>query len=92
MAMKYTADDLKAKIREFNPELEQKGVNLEITWEEAGHRFALKLSQAGQETGAYLHQKDADECMSGERCLNMVVIVTQMVAELEDLVTPRKPG
>jgi 23S rRNA G2069 N7-methylase RlmK/C1962 C5-methylase RlmI len=92
MARKYTAEDLKEKIREFNPELDQKGMNLEITWDEAGQRFALKLSQAGQETGAYLDQKDAEECISGERCLNLVVLVTQLVAELEDRVTPRKPG
>jgi hypothetical protein len=92
MATDYTADKLKAKILEFNPDLEPKGMNLEITWDEAGQRFALKLSQAGQETGAYLYQKDADECMSGERCLNLVVLVTQLMAELEDLVTPRKPG
>lgn len=92
MAMDYNADNLKDKIREFIPELDQKGMNLEITWDAAGQRFALKLSQAGQETRAYLYQKDADECMSGQRCLNLVVIVTQLVAQLEDLVTPRKPG
>lgn len=92
MAMDYTADHLKAKILEFNPELDQKGMNLDITWDAAGQRFALKLSQAGQETGTYLYQKDADDCLAGQRCLNLVVIVSQLMAQLEDLVTPRKPG
>jgi hypothetical protein len=92
MAMDYTADHLKAMILEFHPELDQKGMNLEVTWEAAAQRFALRLSQAGQETGAYLYQKDADDCLSGQRCLNLVVIVSQLMAQLEDLVTPRKPG
>jgi hypothetical protein len=92
MAINYTADNLKAMIREFHPEVDQEGMNLEVTWDAAGQRFALKLSQAGKETGAYLDQKDADECISGQRCLNLVVLVTQLITELEDLVTPRKPG
>ncbi len=90
--MKYSADDLKAKIREFHPEITQKGMNLNVTWDASGKRFALALSQAGQEVGAYLDKKDADECLAGKKCLNLAVQVTQLIAELTDLVTPRKPG
>ena len=90
--MNYSTDQLKEKVRGFHPELERKGVNLSIDRDEAGKRFALKLSKAGKEVGAYLDQKDADECMSGKKCLNLAVLVTQLLAELEDLITPRKPG
>jgi hypothetical protein len=30
--------------------------------------------------------------MGGKKCLNLAVLVTQLLAELEDLITPRKPG
>jgi hypothetical protein len=90
--MKYSTDNLKDKIREFHPELDQNGMNLTVTWDEAGKRFALKLAKAGKEVGAYLEQKDADDCLSGKKCVNLAVTVTQLSAELEDLVTPRKPG
>jgi hypothetical protein len=90
--MNYSTDNLKVKIREFHPEIEQNGLDLAVTGDERGSRFALKLSKAGKEVGAYLDQKDADECMSGKKCLNLAVLVTQLMAELEDLVTPRKPG
>jgi hypothetical protein len=90
--MNYSTDQLKEKVRGFHPELERNGVNLSIDRDEAGKRFALKLSKAGKEAGAYLDQQDADECMSGKKCLNLAVHITQLLAELEDLITPRKPG
>ena len=42
--------------------------------------------------GAYLDPKDADDCLAGKKCVNLAVQVTQLLAELEDLITPRKPG
>jgi len=90
--MNYDIDRVKDKIREFHPEIERNDMDLIVGWDEAGKRYALKLSKAGEEVGAYLDQKDADECLAGKKCLNLAVQVTQMVAELEDLVTPRKPG
>ena len=90
--MNYSTDQLKEKVRGFHPELAQNGVDLSVDWDAAGKRFALKLGKAGKEVGAYLDQKDADECMTGKKCLNLAVLVTQLLAELEDLITPRKPG
>jgi hypothetical protein len=90
--MNYSTDNLKDKIRQFHPEVDQKGMKLQVTWDEAAKRFALALSQAGQEVGAYLDKQDADDCMAGKKCLNLAVQVTQLIAELTDLVTPRKPG
>jgi hypothetical protein len=90
--MNYSTDQLKEKMRGFHPELAQNGVDLSVDWDTAGKRFAFKLSKAGKVVGAYLDQKDADECMSGKKCLNLAVIVTQLLADLEDLITPRQPG
>ncbi len=67
-------------------------MNLSIGRDEAGKRYTLKLSKAGEEVGAYLDEKDTDECMAGKKCVNLAVQVTQLLAELEDLITPRKPG
>ena len=81
-----------AKIREFHPELDPNNIDLDVSWDEAGKRYALKLSKSGEAVGSYLDQKDADECLAGKKCLNLAVQVTQLIAELEDLITPRKPG
>ena len=90
--MNYSTDQLKEKIAGFHPELAQNGVSLSADWDAAGKRFALKLGKGGKEVGAYLDQKDADECMAGKKCLNLAVLVTQLLADLEDLISPRKPG
>lgn len=90
--MGYTITGLKDKILEFHPEIAAKGIDLSVSFDEASNRFALKLSKEDQELGAYLDKKDADACMDGEKCVNLAVQVAQVLAELEDLVTPRKPG
>ena len=90
--MNQPVSSIIAKIREFHPEIAQNNIDLMVTWDEAGKRYALKLSKSGETVGSYLDQKDADECLAGKKCVNLAVQVTQLIAELEDLLTPRKPG
>jgi hypothetical protein len=92
LAMDHQIEQVKEKILAFHPEIDQNNVGLSVTWDAAAKRFALKLSKAGEAVGAYLEQKDADDCLAGQKCVNLAVQVTQLLAELEDLVTPRKPG
>ena len=79
------------KIREFHPEIERNNVDLSVIWDESGKRYALKLGKSGLAVGAYLDQKDADDCLEGKKCVNLAVQVTQLLAELEDLITSRQP-
>ncbi len=90
--MGYTIVGLKDKILEFHPEIARQGFNLSVTFDDATNRFLLKLSKAGHELGAYLEKKDADACMDGKKCVDLAVQLTQLLAEFEDLLTPRKPG
>jgi len=90
--MGYTIAGLKGKILEFHPEIARQGVNLTVNFDEAANLFVLKLSKGGHELGAYLEKKDADACMNGRKCVDLAVQVAQLLAEFEDLLTPRKPG
>ncbi|MFZ5447197.1 MAG: hypothetical protein ACOZFS_00970 [Thermodesulfobacteriota bacterium] len=90
--MGQQVDRVVEKIREFHPEIAQKNLDLNVTWDEAGKRYAVRLSKAGEAVGAYLDQKDAEDCLAGKQCVKFAVQVTQLLAELEDLITPRKPG
>lgn len=81
-----------AKIGEFHPEIERNNMELSVSWDEAGKRYALKLSKSGETVGSFLDPKDANDCLAGKKCVNLAVQVTQLIAELEDLITPRKPG
>jgi hypothetical protein len=91
-AMNQQISRIIAKIREYHPEIERNNIELSVSWDEAGKRYALKLSKSGETVGSYLEQKDADDCLAGKKCVNLAVQVTQLSAELEDLLTPRKPG
>jgi hypothetical protein len=77
------------KIREFHPEIDRKNMDLSVSWDEAGKHYALRLSKSGVTVGAYLDPKDADECLAGKKCVNLAVQVTQLIADLEDLITPQ---
>jgi|WetSurMetagenome_2_1015567.scaffolds.fasta_scaffold186204_3 hypothetical protein len=90
--MEPQVDRVTEKIREFHPEISRNNLNLNVTYEEVGDRYLIKLSKAGEVVGSYMDQKDADDCLAGKKCVNLAVQVTQLIAELEDLVTPRKPG
>jgi hypothetical protein len=90
--MEQQVDHVIEKIREFHPEIKQNNIDLSVTFDKAGDRYAIKLSKSGEAVGSYLDEKDADDCLTGRRCVNLAVQVTQLIAELEDLITPRKPG
>jgi hypothetical protein len=90
--MKEQIGRVTATIRKFHPEIEQNNLDLNVNYDEAEDRYLVKLSKSGETVGAYLDQKDVDDCLEGKKCVNLAVQVTQLIAELEDLLTPRKPG
>ncbi len=90
--MDYTLGSLKEKIQELHPEIQAGGLDLSLVYDEGSRRFVLKLAKGKDEVGAFLERTDADDCRAGKKCVNLAVQVTQMLAELADLTTPRKPG
>jgi hypothetical protein len=81
--MAYTIEALKDKIREFHPEIAQKGINMAVSEAEAD-KYLVNFAKAGEEFGFYLEKKDADDCMAGKSCVNLAVMVTECLVELED--------
>ena len=90
--MEPQIDRVTEKIREFHPEIQTNNMDLSISFDKPAHRYVIKLSKSGESVGAYLDQKDADDCLEGKKCVNLAVLVTQLITELEDLLTPRQPG
>jgi hypothetical protein len=81
--MDYTIETLKDKIREFHPELAEKGMNLTVT-PEGEDKYLIKLDKSDEEFGFYLEKKEADDCMAGKSCVNLAILMTECVVELED--------
>ena len=88
--MNYTIDELKAKILEFHPEIKEKDVNLDVSFNDGEGKYEVRLNKAGEEFGAFIEKQDADDCMAGKKCLSLAVLVTQLLAELEDRISPRR--
>jgi hypothetical protein len=83
---------LKEKILAFHPEIAEKAIDLDVGFDAQEGKYTVKLRKAGEEVGAYLEKQDADECLGGKKCVNLAVLVTQLLTELEEILTPRKPG
>ena len=90
--MNFSIEELKRKIYEFHPEIGQKGINLDVSFNEKENKYEMRLSKAGQEFGAFLEKQDADDCMAGRKCITLAILVTQVLAELENIISPRPPG
>jgi hypothetical protein len=90
--MEPQVDRVTEKIHEFHPEIKRNNMDLSVTFDEGADGYLIKLSKSGAVVGSYLIEQDADDCLAGKRCVNLAVQVTQLIAELEDLITPRKPG
>jgi hypothetical protein len=90
--MNYTIEELKQEITEFHPEIGQKGINLDVTFNKEANKYEVRVSKAGQEFGAFLEKQDADDCMAGKKCLNLAVLVAQLLTKLEEILSPRRPG
>ncbi len=83
---------LKDKILEFHPELAEKSIDLDVGFDAPAGKYTVKLRKAGEEVGAFLEKQDADDCLAGKKCVNLAVLLTQLITELEEITTPRKPG
>ncbi|MCL4503389.1 MAG: hypothetical protein M1438_16310 [Deltaproteobacteria bacterium] len=65
---------------------------MDVGFDEYRQHYTLKLSKGKDEVGYVLTKEDADAFMEGKECLNLAVQITQMITELQEIVTPRKPG
>jgi hypothetical protein len=90
--MSNQLDELREKILAFFPELAERAIELDVGFDASAGKYTVKLRKAGEEQGAYLEKQDAEECLAGKKCLNLAVLVTQLITELEEVITPRKPG
>jgi hypothetical protein len=90
--MSAELNELKEKILAFHPEIIEKSIDLDVGFDAAAGKYTVQLRRAGEEVGAYLEKPDAEECLAGKKCVNLAVLVTQLLTEMEEITTPRQPG
>jgi len=82
--MKYSKESLKKKLLEIHREINQKGLSLNIEFDDRYDSWAITFSKGDHSRHALLHKKDADECMIGKKCIYFWGIIDQYASILED--------
>ena len=83
--MGYTKENLKTKLFEIHCEINQKGLNIDLEYDDKYDSWAITFSKGNHSRHALLHKKDADECMMGKKCIYFWSIIDQYASILEDL-------
>jgi len=77
--MGYTVVALKEKILEMYPEIQDRGINLSVTFDEQKNAYIVRLNKGGHELLTHLDKADADECMNGVKCVHLGVQIGEFI-------------
>jgi hypothetical protein len=84
--MGYTVVGLKDKILALHPEIAQHGIVPTLTFDDEKSAYVLTLTKGAHRLSTYIEKADADACMDGpgRKCLNVAVLVTQILEEFKE--------
>ncbi|MGB5987534.1 MAG: hypothetical protein WBG37_19670 [Desulfobacterales bacterium] len=73
------------KIRALYPDIGTCGIDLEVEYDEAQHRWVVYLEKDQHKLKTYLEAGDAENCMEGRQCVSLGVEVAQLKGNIERL-------
>lgn len=82
--MAYTINDLKAKIIEMYPEINEQGFKINIYYNEEKQSYIIRLQKGVSELITHLDKKDADDCMNNIKCVHLGVQIGQFIKNFEE--------
>jgi hypothetical protein len=82
--MDYSIESLKKKLLEIHCEINQKGLSLDIEYDDRYNSWVITFSKGNHRRHALLDKKDADECMIGKKCIYFWGIIDQYANILEE--------
>ncbi len=82
--MAYSIVALKEKILEMYPEISQARLSAAVTFNEEKNTYVITFSRANSVLTTHLDKKDADECMSGVKCVYLGVQVAQFIRNFSE--------
>jgi len=81
--MGYTIVALKDKILEMYPEIERHRLSVNLVFDTAKDAYVVAVHRDGHELTTHLERADADDCMSGIRCVSLGIQIEQFVKNFE---------
>jgi hypothetical protein len=85
--MAYTPEDLKKKLLELYPEIKDYGLDIHLMFDNQKSAWVITFEKGGIERHAFLDEKDADDCMEGNKCVYLGMIIPQYTKVLEQKVS-----
>jgi len=79
MVMKHTIDEMKAKIHEMYPKIDEHEVASTVTFDEAKKTYVLELKKGPHHLATYIDEADADKCLEGVECVHLGVQIAQFL-------------
>lgn len=81
--MAYTPEELKEKLHELYPEIQEFGLSMDIIFDEQKDAWVVSFEKEGHRRHAFLDKKDADACIAGTSCIYLGVLIAQYIKDLE---------
>lgn len=82
--MRYSIVALKEKIVEMYPEIVERNISLGLVFDEGKNSYILTLNDGKEVLTTHLEKKDADECMTGVKCVYLGVQVAQFIKNYKE--------
>jgi hypothetical protein len=90
MNMAYTPEDLNKKLLEMYPEISKSDLSMTLIFDNQRNAWVITLEKAGHVRHAFLDEKDAAECIEGNKCVYLGMLIPQYIRALEDEIAKSK--
>jgi hypothetical protein len=82
--MTYTNEGLKDKIQEMYPEIRLHNFSVGLDLDARKNAYIVTFKRGKEKLTTLLEKKDADECMSGIKCVYLGIQVAQFIKNFEE--------
>jgi hypothetical protein len=81
--MGYSIVGMKDRIHDMYPESERHKLAMNLVLDTEKDAYVVTLRREGHELTTHLERRDADDCMSGIKCVSLGVQIEQFITNFE---------
>ncbi|MFO8031014.1 MAG: hypothetical protein R6U22_00560 [Desulfohalobiaceae bacterium] len=77
--MEVKAQDIKEKLLQIYPEIEDYGLSLTLSFDEQQKAWLATFSKEGHELSTHLEEQDVESCLQGNECYHLGIQLGQFI-------------
>ena len=82
--MNYTLDNLENKIAEMYPEIKERRLDVNVTFDARKNVYLVVFKRGAETLSTHLEKKDADDCMNNVKCVYFGVQIAQFIKNFDE--------